>query len=309
MRLPTGRRFFIGIFAICILVNTLVYWKYLLILPMALKRNFGIAFVLIPLVLLFVGMFSFLFALLTMSSVDVPPAIFQPAILLLPISAILALIFVPWGTVWMYKNTQAFSMGELLRKAHQLLVGRVWFWLGLLLLPIIISLGFGFIGGLIASKSTAMYNVLQIASFVVTMVLSFVLTRITVLAARGNTVTLEQGWIGFVPVLKYVAVNLLVGILTVIGMLAFIIPGIYVSLRFMFAPYVLAEKNVSIGEAMAESSRMTHGTKLDLFAFGLIMTVFVLIALIPLYLGLIYFIPLATLASALLYVKLANRTV
>lgn len=276
---------------------------------MALKRNFGIAFVLIPLVLLFVGMFSFLFALLTMSSVDVPPAIFQPAILLLPISAILGLIFIPWGTVWLYKNTQTFSTGEVLRSAHKLFVGRVWFWLGWLILPIVISLGFGFIGGLIASKSTALYNVLQIVSIVVSMVLSFVLTRITVLAARGNTVTLEQGWIGFVPVLKYVAASILVGILTVLAMLAFIVPGIYVSLRFMFVPYVLAEKNVSIGDAMEESSRITRGAKLDLFAFGLVLAVFTFISMIPLYLGLLYMIPLATLASALLYVKLANRTV
>lgn len=276
---------------------------------MALKRNFGIAFVLVPLVLLFAGMFSFLFALLTMSSVDVPSAIFQPAILLLPISAILGLIFIPWGTVWLYKNTQTFSTGEVLRSAHKLFVSRVWFWLGWLLLPIIVSLGFGFIGGLVDPKNTPLLVVIQVTNIVVTMVLSFVLTRITVLAARGNTVTLEQGWIGFVPVLKYVAASILVGILTVLATLAFIIPGIYVSLRFMFVPYVLAEKNVSIGDAMEESSRITRGAKLDLFAFGLVLTVFTSIAMAPLYLGLLYMIPLATLASALLYVKLANRTV
>ena len=200
---------------------------------------------------------------------DVPSGLVQSAVLLLPITAILALVFVPWGTVWMYKNTVTFSTGEIFRKAHQLFVGRVWFWLAILLLPVIISLGFGFIGGFVV-ENTVIYSLIQIVSFVVTIVLSYVLTRISILAARGNTVTLEQGWNGFIPVLKYVAVNILVGILTLLATLAFIIPGIYVSLRFMFAPYVLAEKNVSIGEAMSESSRMTRGAKLDLFAFGLI---------------------------------------
>ena len=277
---------------------------------MALKRNLGIAFVLVPVMLLVVSLFTFLIGLFAMGTVaeDVPSGLVQSAVLLLPITAILALVFVPWGTVWMYKNTVTFSTGEIFRKAHQLFVGRVWFWLAILLLPVIISLGFGFIGGFVV-ENTVIYSLIQIVSFVVTIVLSYVLTRISILAARGNTVTLEQGWNGFIPVLKYVAVNILVGILTLLATLAFIIPGIYVSLRFMFAPYVLAEKNVSIGEAMSESSRMTRGAKLDLFAFGLVMTMLVFVAILPLYLGLLYFIPLATLASALLYVKLGSRTV
>ncbi|MFZ5954351.1 MAG: hypothetical protein ACOYT8_04615 [Candidatus Dependentiae bacterium] len=57
-----------------------------------------------------------------------------------------------------------------------------------------------------------------------------------------------------------------------IGILALLIPGIYMALRWYFFPYVLVDKNVSLVQALKRSSEITKGMKFSLFIYIILMS-------------------------------------
>ena len=269
------------------------------------KRNLGILFVIASIVFVFVGIVALLVGLFSSSSYGGLSGALTQSMILLPLSGIFSLVFLPWGTVWMYKNTASYSMRDSFREAHRLLVSRFWFWIGLLLLPIIISLGLSGVASYF-EDTPPVYFVTQIVAVVVSIALSFVLTRLTISAARGHMVQLGEGWGSWGGLGKFFLGSIALGLLTFFGTLLFIIPGIYFGLRYGYAPYLIAEKGMGIGASFTESSRLTQNAKMDLLAFSLVGSVFSFLAMIPLYLGFIYVLPLIMLAQAVVYVKLSQ---
>lgn len=56
-------------------------------------------------------------------------------------------------------------------------------------------------------------------------------------------------------------------LITILGFIAFIIPGIYLSLRYSMTPYIILDnKDMSIFEAMNQSSALTKGRLLQILA-------------------------------------------
>lgn len=65
-------------------------------------------------------------------------------------------------------------------------------------------------------------------------------------------------------------VNLIVGVLTIIGTMLFIVPGIFVYQRLRFSKYFIIDKNLSIVKALQASWALTEQATLQLFGFTLI---------------------------------------
>lgn len=65
-----------------------------------------------------------------------------------------------------------------------------------------------------------------------------------------------------------------------IGIMALLIPGIYMALRWYFFTYVLIDKNVSWRQALAESSRITKGIKFRLFVYVIVISWLLIIPLL-----------------------------
>lgn len=58
--------------------------------------------------------------------------------------------------------------------------------------------------------------------------------------------------------------------LIMLGMLFFVVPGIYLSFSYSLVPYLLVtRKDLSITETLALSRKMMNGHKLDYFILGL----------------------------------------
>jgi len=96
--------------------------------------------------------------------------------------------------------------------------------------------------------------------------------------------SIDQRWISFafLGVIKTVAILL--------GLLCFIIPGIYLSIRWMFAELYVIDKGMRPIEALRASSALTEGHKWKLLLFMLTTTLLIL-------LGLFFFIVGALVAS------------
>ena len=76
------------------------------------------------------------------------------------------------------------------------------------------------------------------------------------------------------------------GMFTILSILLIIIPTIYLSVRLQFYNYFLIDQECGIIESIKKSADISKGHILELFIFGAYLSIIVLLALIPLIIGL-----------------------
>lgn len=103
----------------------------------------------------------------------------------------------------------------------------------------------------------------------------------------------------FLAIIAYVLV-------TIAGFILLIIPGIYFAIRYMFVPYLVADKGLGIEQAFKKSSEMTKGKKWYLIGAHLVMLGVIIVGLIALIVGVIPAYILVTFAGLYIYRKLAD---
>ena len=103
--------------------------------------------------------------------------------------------------------------------------------------------------------------------------------------ARGERVvfddlfSIDGRWISFA------FLGLVKSLLILAGLIAFIIPGIYLSVRWMFAELLVIDKGLRPLEALKASSDLTKGHRWKLFFFTLTVTVLVILGFFALGIG------------------------
>jgi len=95
--------------------------------------------------------------------------------------------------------------------------------------------------------------------------------------------------------------RLVSGILIALGFICLIVPGIILSIMWMFTLPVIAETNLGFWEAMRESSRLTEGYRWKLFLLVLACIPVTILGFLALCLGLFVAIPVNCTAIALAY--------
>lgn len=106
---------------------------------------------------------------------------------------------------------------------------------------------------------------------------------------------------------RYFLAQLVVGLIVFAGLLLFIVPGIYWSLKYTFVPYLVIGKKAGVREALRLSGQMTEGIKWKLLAFLMITMLFNLGGLMLFVVGVLITAPITYLAIAALYVALVER--
>ncbi len=107
--------------------------------------------------------------------------------------------------------------------------------------------------------------------------------------------------------LRFAGASLLAGIAIVAGFILLIVPGIILSILFMFVGYLVIEKGRGPIEALKESAEMTKGNRLQLFLFGLALIGINLLGMLALFVGLLVTIPVSFLATVHLYRTLSGK--
>ena len=90
----------------------------------------------------------------------------------------------------------------------------------------------------------------------------------------------------------------------IIPIIIIIIPVVYISVRLQFYNYFLLDEESGIIESIKKSAEISKGYTGELFLLGAILSTIILISIIPLGLGLIFSIPLSTMATSYVYLKL-----
>jgi hypothetical protein len=91
--------------------------------------------------------------------------------------------------------------------------------------------------------------------------------------------TIDSRWIyfAFLGVIK--------GILIILGFLCFIIPGVYLSIRWIFAEFLVLDKGMRPLEALRASSTMTEGIRWKLFFFMVVAMLLIVVGFFALVIG------------------------
>jgi uncharacterized membrane protein len=108
--------------------------------------------------------------------------------------------------------------------------------------------------------------------------------------------------------MRFLMVSILYSLIVLGGFILLIIPGIYIALRYCFAPILVIDKKMGIGEAFDKSKEMTKGKKWKLLGFFAASLVFVLLGLIAIGVGIVITYIIYELAFIHMYRNLVNES-
>lgn len=100
---------------------------------------------------------------------------------------------------------------------------------------------------------------------------------------------------------KYIVTSLVALFITVIGFILLILPGFYFLLKYAFAPLVVIDENVGIGQALKRSGEIASGHMFALIGFYILSAVLLTLGALLAKIGFVLVYPFTLLAFVLLY--------
>jgi uncharacterized membrane protein len=150
----------------------------------------------------------------------------------------------------------------------------------------------------------------QFVSFLLTMIqlfLSLGFTKIMLLLVQDEFVEVADMFNNFRLFLSYFVASFLYGIAVALGTLLFIIPGIFIAIRFQFYPYFILEEGVSSFTALQKSYFLSQNLTFELLLFGTVVVILNVIGILLMGAGIIFTYPLTTMATAVVYKSLREE--
>jgi uncharacterized membrane protein len=120
-------------------------------------------------------------------------------------------------------------------------------------------------------------------------------------AARNERASVGDMFEPFRDYLNVVVAAFVVGVITTLGFLFLIIPGIIFSCKLAFVPFIVVDKKMSAMDAIKESWDMTRGYAFMVFLIGLLSIPIVMLGFMCFIVGLIPALMIIKLAFASLY--------
>ncbi len=107
--------------------------------------------------------------------------------------------------------------------------------------------------------------------------------------------------------LKYFIAQLIYLAAVIIGMIVFILPGLFFGIRLMFFGYLVVDEELSATEAIKQSFSMTKGYFWPLLGFSAMIILINIAGFLFLVVGLLVTLPVSSIAVAYLYRKLRGE--
>lgn len=111
----------------------------------------------------------------------------------------------------------------------------------------------------------------------------------------------------FPRLIKFIAAYFLYLILTCLGLALLVIPGIIIAIKYQYVPFLIIDKNLSIGEAFTESSAMTAGVQWPLFAFWIFSVLISGFGFLVFGIGALFTVPTVWMAVTFMYKDLLKQ--
>lgn len=141
----------------------------------------------------------------------------------------------------------------------------------------------------------------QLIIMVVTMPMGVGLFMIGLKTAVGAPVTPTEILNYYHKTIPLLVTVIIMYIMLAIGFVLFIIPGIYLMFAYYLAIPLIVEKGLSPWQALEASRKAISKCWFRFFGFGILLMVIMVLAMIPLGIGLIWVLPLMLIAYGIVY--------
>lgn len=142
------------------------------------------------------------------------------------------------------------------------------------------------------------FAVLIIFFIIINIMFQVGLINISIIFRSGGTPQIRDLYSSKpIVLLNYVVASFFYGLMVMVGLLLFIIPGIFLALKYQFYGYLTTDRGMGPIEALKESGRLTDGAKKDLFVFWL--AFFCGILVIMMVLGLFIALPVGLIMAVI----------
>lgn len=132
--------------------------------------------------------------------------------------------------------------------------------------------------------------------------------RVALTVVDGGTPSLDQLFRADV-IVPYGIASLLLGLAVGLGLVLFIVPGVYLLARYGFTTYAIVDEGLGVGAAFRRSSDITEGHRGKLVLFGLALIGLNLLGLLAFIVGVILTSGVTILAVAFVYRRISGAAV
>ena len=196
------------------------------------------------------------------------------------------------------------SIGEVLKTASEKQVGFKFNYVIALIIYGAISTAITFVQE--ASVSTSGGGMASLVEIVITLVLfplGVGLGLLGIRRAAGKDTPVSTLWEPYSHALPLIVMFVLMAVLVVVGFFLLVLPGIYLSIAYSFAPYLIVEKNMGVWEALETSRKAITQYWWRYFGLMIVALVLIIIGAIPLLIGLIWVLPIVAIATGEVFAK------
>jgi len=124
---------------------------------------------------------------------------------------------------------------------------------------------------------------------------------------NGEETEFADFFSGFTYFLPLFLASLVTGIFVFVGLLLFIIPGIYLSVAYFLTPQLIINRKIEFFDAMELSRKLVTKHWFGFFGFSLVITIINIIGFLLLGFGVLFTFPLTMCAFAYLYHDIVNK--
>lgn len=200
---------------------------------------------------------------------------------------------------------QRFSIKEAIVFGWETTTSNFSFFLGLMVILAAFSFSISFLGDVFEQQEILLGSfVIFIVGIVVGTILEMGILLITLEIYDQKRPHYKDILIPKNYLFRYLIAKIAYGIVVIVGFILLIIPGIIWSLKYKFVRYLIVDKGMSIKEAFAESSKITSGSKWNIFWLSLLLGLINIAGVLALFVGLLLTIPVTIMAYAYVYRKL-----
>jgi len=197
------------------------------------------------------------------------------------------------------------SIGEVLKTATEKQVGFKWSYFAAAFVYAVISIVITLVqeAAVGSAGDDVAASFVEILITLILFPLGVGLGLLGIRRAAGRETPVSTLWEPYSHALPLIVMFVLMAVLIIAGFFLLVLPGIYLSIAYSFAPYLIVEKNMGVWEALETSRKAITHYWWRYFGLMLVAMVLIIIGLIPLLIGLFWVLPIVAIATGEVFAK------
>lgn len=148
----------------------------------------------------------------------------------------------------------------------------------------------------------------QVMGYLIATFANLGLINATLIAAKNREAKVSDYFDVSSSYFRFLGAQILFQIMVTIGIILFIIPGIYLFVKYYLYPYFVVDKGLSPIEALKGAGQVVYGAKSKMLLFAILSLLLNILGAICLFIGLFITVPVVLIATAFIYLKLQSQS-